>query len=445
MAKTRGRKKKFVMPSLAELRRPILNEVRNRDIFVRDAIREYEAADLVEPYYQREFVWPLRKQQDFLQYTLETRQIVMPIVTYSLTNMRTTFLQDGKQRLTTLKRAIADPEKYGMQEAHVIELRDTTISMRHCHYENHDQGRIGFQKLNEHTGLAPFDLWRGEIDCTEAGRLLYEKVQYGVAHVTCKLAGTNVVHSVKSATGGKKRNGQLHRGALALFYMFASGTPVIQNILTHTNKKAEQPETKTAELLNARNWTEEDVDHEVTVFCRYLEDVVAHVNDTVSRVSPADVKKAWDEQAVRAIFNAAVYVRLRPNLQTHDFTDVLTWYLQNSAGFEMWKSRFDINHGGGKHTVRMSQHDLSWLQAAATFGGPDLISKRERASNSVRLKIGNDNSHIVPAALGGTITLPENALTNRSRGATPMTEAELANLTAASTQTTISFTDGVDN
>ena len=425
---SRSRSKKFIMPPLDELRRPLLNEVRNRDVFVKDAIREYENEDLVEPYYQREFVWPLKKQIDFLLYTLETRQIVMPIVTYSLTNSRTTFLQDGKQRLTTLKKAIADPERYGMQEEHVFELKNTTVSMRHCHYENHDQGRIGFQKLNENTGLAPFDLWRGEIDCSDAGRLLYEKIQFGVAHVTGKMAGTNVLHSATNATSGKKRAGQLHRGALALFYMFESGKPTLKDILTHTNRKSEQPETKTAALIAARNWNEDDVERAVTTFCRYLESIVALVDDAVRRIAPNDTKKVWDEQAVRAIFNAGVYVRLRDDLRTSDLVAAVEWYLAHAAGFETWKSRFDVFRDGAKRTVRMSQHNLVWLQDAAACGGPDLITKRERNVTSVRLKTGYDNSHIISANSGGVITVPENALTNRARGDRPMTVEELNDL-----------------
>jgi hypothetical protein len=434
-----------------------------RDLYVKDIIKEVENNELVNPFFQREFVWPEKKQRDFIQYTIDIQQLEAPVHTYCLPGSYIQYLKDGRQRLTTLGVAIAAPHVFDLTKEHVDLLRHISVHIMHRQHDTHETAMVSFQNLNKGTGLLPYDLWRGEIAGLKIGNIklgehLYDRVRLIVNNLTAGLAGQDVIkaddmkHSVGS--GGRKRNGQLHRGALALFHMWATKNPVVETILTHdTYTKTVQPEFLVAELIKAEGWDLVAADREIQKFYDYLHDVVTLIERLVieRNSSFAHTHKRWEVQTVRAIFNAAVFVRLRQDIPATALAQFINWYFDHGDGLDEWKSRFFVDSKslpGVKEEVRMSQHNLYWLREAADEFGFDITRKRAKKktkTQGVRGKKGCHRSHIVSAANGGCETVVEDALTNLSRGADNMTTEELVRLTNSPEQATFSFNKEAGN
>ncbi|NDG05184.1 MAG: DUF262 domain-containing protein, partial [Alphaproteobacteria bacterium] len=350
-----------------------------RDLYVRNLLREIEEHQLIHPFFQREFVWSEKKQREFIQYTLSILQLEAPIHTYCVAGSMTLFLKDGRQRLTTLKRAIENPKTFGLTQREVEILKQINVHIMHRQHATHDEAMLSFQNLNKGTGLLPYDLWRGELTATDVGKRLYDRVCTAVVHVTARLAGVDVLKtadmSTELGTDGRKRNGQLNRGALALFYMWAAKKPTVTEILTHdTITKKKQPEVLVAQLIKANNWTNADVEREVHRFYTYLENAAALVERLViaRNASFNNTHKIWEIQSVRAIFNAAVFIHLRDDVPASALEACVTWYLDHADGYSKWDSRFDIPAAVGsndKEECRMSQHNLYWIrEPIAPFG-----------------------------------------------------------------------------
>ena len=421
-----------------------------RDLYIKDVLREIEEHQLIHPFFQREFVWAEKKQIEFIQYTLSILQLEAPIHTYCVAGSMTLFLKDGRQRLTTLKRAIASQKLFGLTERDVEILQHIPVHIMQRQHTTHDQAMLSFQNLNKGTGLLPYDLWRGELTATDVGRRLYERVCTSVVHVTARLAGVDVLKtadmSTELGTDGRKRNGQLNRGALALFYMWASKQPTTSNILTHdTNTKKKQPEVLVAQLIKTNNWTDADVEREVHKFYSYLENTAALVDRLVVARNPAfnNTHKIWEIQAVRAIFNAAVFISLRDDVPAAALETCINWYLNHADGYSKWDSRFPVPVDAAsseKEECRMSQHNLYWIrEPIAPFGVHIPRRKKKPKVEGARGKKGCHMSHITPAVNGGTKTVIEDALTNLSRGANDMTQDTLNKLLHTPVQTEFSF------
>jgi S-ribosylhomocysteine lyase LuxS involved in autoinducer biosynthesis len=414
-----------------------------RDLLVKDVVREIKNNELINPFFQREFVWPVQKQKDFIDYTLQTGQLSASLHTYCVEGSLVRYLKDGRQRITTLRYAIDSPEKFNLSEAQVEVLKHVGVHIMHRQHENHDVAMVDFQNLNKGTGLLPYDLWRGELTNTEVGKHVYEKIKTVVTHVTADLAGTDVVKNSDMASSpgahGRKRNGQLHRGALALFYMWISKQPVIENILTHnTYSKNAQPEVLVANFIRQQNWTVDIADREIQRFYDYLASVVALVKRRIAARDAAfsAANKLWEIQAVRALLNAGVFIHLRKDLPATLLQSVVDWYLERADGFKKWRSRFDVISRfkmGEKEECRMSQHNLYWLREAAAACETDIDRKTTTKPivKGVQAKKGYHMSHVVPAVAGGVETIVEDAISNLSRGARQMTPEEVASLTSS--------------
>jgi len=435
----------------------------SRDLLVKDILREIEHDELVNPFFQREFVWPEKKQRDFIQFTLLTGRLEAAVHTYCLPNSLIRYLKDGRQRLTTLNNAISTPANFNLTPQQADLLKHVGVHIMHCQHETHDVAMISFQNLNKGTGLLPYDLWRGELAGLKIGGIkigehVYDQVRAIVVELTARLSGADVLktNNMTSSlgTGGRKRNGQLHRGALALFHMWAAKKPSVDKILTHdTQSKTLQPEFLVSELIKEKNWDIAAADREIKRFYDYLASVVALVDRLIAArdASFSHTHKAWEIQTVRAIFNAAVFVHLRDDIPALALADFIAWYLDHADGLEEWKSRFYVDSTevvGAKQEVRMSQHDLYWLRHPASVFGFDIDrkkSKRKPKVVGVRGKKGCHRSHVVPAVDGGEETVVEDALTNLSRGARDMTTDELTRLTNAPSQMSLTFNEEVDN
>jgi hypothetical protein len=421
----------------------VIHQPPSRDLLVKDILREINDRELINPFFQREFVWSIKKQREFIAYTLQCGRLEAPVHTYCIAGSVVRFLKDGRQRLTTLNRAVKNPEQFDLTRDDVEILKHVGVHIMHMSHDTHELAMVSFQNLNKGTGLLPYDLWRGELTATEVGERLYDRVCRAVVHVTSKLAGEDVLKtadmSADLGSGGRKRNGQLNRGALALFYMWIAENPVISNILTHdTATKSRQPEVLVAEFIRENNWSIADCDREVSRFYGYLENVVALVERLVIArdASFSSTHKRWEIQAVRAIFNAAIYVSLRDDVPAEAITSFIDWYLERADGYPEWASRFIFTSSNSvkeKEECRMSQHNLYWIREPAAQYGIHVPRKTKKVkSANVRGKKGCHASHIIPACEGGEETIVEDAITNLSRGARQMTFDEIAALTKQS-------------
>ena len=422
----------------------------SRDLYVKNVLREIEEHQLIQPFFQREFLWSKKKQREFIQYTLSILQLEAPIHTYCVAGSMTLFLKDGRQRLTTLALAIENSKAFGVTEREVEILKHINVHIMHRQHSTHDEAMLSFQNLNKGTGLLPYDLWRGELTATAVGKQLYTGVCTAVVHVTARLAGVDVLKTTDMSTelgsNGRKRNGQLNRGALALFYMWAARQPTTSNILTHdTNARKKQPEVLVAKLIKTKNWTSADAAREVQRFYNYLENTAMLVERLVieRNASFNNTHKIWEIQAVRAIFNAAVFIYLRDDVPATALEACISWYLDHANGYSKWDARFPVPASADsaeKEECRMSQHNLYWIrEPIAPFGVHIPRKKKPPKVEGARGKKGCHMSHIAPASEGGTETVIEDALTNLSRGANAMTKDTLNKLLHTPTQIELPF------
>lgn len=395
-----------------------------------DVIRDYIEGVIAEPHYQREFVWDMDRQKSLIDKVLKNNFVPVSITQYTLSGRPTLFLEDGKQRITTLSRARNYPDEFELTSDEVASLMRSSVSVHTYEYKDHDEAMKDFQDLNSMgTGLTPYELYRGEIEKTDVGKQVYSQVREGVARISAQLAGTSVSKTLDmSSAKNRKRAGQLYRGALALFHMWIAEKTDICLFTNKTKDRQSQPEIRA--FNDIKDMTLTAAASKVAAFCRYLEGVAANVAEMVASRGPVQAKKRWDEQAVRAIFAAAIFVRNRKDLRHEDFEAAVKWYLDMCHYKSRWVSRFAVVIENKEQDVRMSQLNLSWLQKAQqTQGGPDLISKRIVTPEGVVPKAGYHKSHTRPSSSDCRETVPENALSNMSRGRSAMTPKELQTLT----------------
>lgn len=427
---------------------------------VREHVEDYTRGILAEPDYQREFVWDIDRQKALIAKVLRNRFVPAAITTYTIGEHKTVFLEDGKQRLTTLSRARQHPADFGLTADDVDALMESAVSVHRYVWDNHDEAMRDFQALNSQgTGLTPYELYRGEIEKTDNGKYLYPAVRQAVAEISARVSGIPVSKSKAmdmTNTKNRKRAGQLSRGALGLFYMWLTGKTGGKTETQILNSKISPNvtpiEVKTFEAI--KDMSRKELENKVKHFCDYLEKLAALIQEIVYRRGPVQAKKKWDEQTVRAIFVAGVHVKNRKDLHLEDFIAAVEWYLDRCQNKDKWCSRFSsADESGVESSVRMSQGNLSWLQIAAKHAGPNLIKKRNAEVKGVEPKSGFHRSHKKPVGIGDGETIPESGLINMSRGRQPLTEQEIQGLTAppahqlepdhaTATQTMFSFQEG---
>ena len=234
---------------------------------VKDIVADYRTGELTNPDYQREYVWSLKKATHFLRRTKKLGHVLGVITTYRLSGGTTNFLQDGRQRVTTLMRAIERPVDYGMAKEDVDAIRLAQVSQQSMVYESHDEARLDFQHLNDGVGLIPYEKYRGDLECDEHGRSLYELVRTKVDDLSTGIAGIS-----RSSEHSRKKAGQLHRNSLGLFFQYATRHRDLQLYAKSERNLNDQIERR------VRSWLNEHLDGwraKVDGFIRTLERVNA--------------------------------------------------------------------------------------------------------------------------------------------------------------------------
>lgn len=373
--------------------------------FVKDIVADFRSKELVEPDYQREYVWGSKQAKHFLSRTKQLGHVLGVITTYRLLGGNTNFLQDGLQRVTTLMRAIDSPAEYGLTKEDVDCIRGAQVSQQSMIYESHDVARMDFQHLNSGVGLIPYEKYRGDLESDDQGKSLYAMLRAKVSELSVNLAGIS-----RSTEFGRKKNGQLHRNSLGLFFQY-----VTRHTDTVLYAKSERSLDEQIER-RVRQWLDDNsIDWRLKVdgFVRMLE----RVNATLAEKTTAVESKRWDMTAVRAMYSAATYCR-NVGCTADVFDSLVDWFVECSRSRKTWSARFEVDVNGEPTVVRMDQVSLRWLDRVSESGGPD-IACRKRTKRFVA-RAGYDESHVTPHADGGTETVSEPATANRARGRKPL-------------------------
>lgn len=372
---------------------------------VKDVVSDYRSRELVEPDYQREYVWSHQQARHFLSRTMSLGHVLGVITTYRLSGGNTTFLQDGLQRVTTLMRAIDKPAEYGLAKEDVDCLKAAQVSQQSMIYLSHDDARTDFQHLNSGVGLIPYEKYRGDLESDSDGRNLYESVRSAVGELSIDLAGVS-----RAGESGRKKNGQLHRNALGLFFQHVSRHTELVLYAKSERNLNEQIERRVRRWLddNQSDWRSK-----FDGFVRAIERVNATLRD---RTSSSDARR-WDMTAVRAMYAACAYCR-NVGCSSDVFSALVDWFVSCNGNRKTWSARFEVNVSGEPVSVRLDQVSLRWLERLEAVGGPS-VACRKREKRIVA-RAGYDESHVIPHADGGTETVVEPATANRARGRAPI-------------------------
>jgi hypothetical protein len=373
--------------------------------YVADIVRAYKSQELINPDYQREYLWSHKKALHFLSRTRTLEHVLGVITTYRLRNGTTNFLQDGRQRVTTLMMAIDRPMEFGLSKDDVDAISRAQVSQQSMIYDSHDDARLDFQHLNDGVGLIPYEKYRGDLECDDAGRSLYQAVRVKVDDLTMGMAGIS-----RSSEHGRKKSGQLHRHSLGLFYKYVTRHKDLQLYAKSERSINDQIERR------VRAWLENNMDDwhsKCDGFIRSLENVNAVLRDATKVYE----QKRWDMVAVRAMYSAYLHCK-SIGCVSDVFADLVQWFVLANVNRKTWSSRYEIDLDGSPTSFRLNQVSLGWLNRVHEFGGPAI----ECVKRTKRLvaPAGYDESHVVPHADGGTETFTEPAITNRARGRNPV-------------------------
>ena len=372
---------------------------------VKDVISDYINRELCDPDYQREYIWSAAKAFNFLKRTIKLGHVLGVFTTYRLTGGTTNFLQDGKQRVTTLRKAFDDPSEFKLSKDDVDALRIAQVSQQSMCYETHDEARLDFQHLNDGVGLIPYEKYRGDLECIQDGKDLYELVRSKVDELSVDIAGIS-----RSSSPSRKKAGQLHRHSLGLFFQYVTKHQELRLYANNENSISQQIERR------VRDWLSENIADwraKVNDFIRTLERVNAVLRDrTIAYPS-----RRWDMTAVRAMYAANIHFK-NIGYNSDSFSILVDWYVARNALRRSWPSRFEVDVDGEPMPVRFDQLSLKWISRLEGFGCPALGLQKRMSLISARA--GYDESHVTPHADGGTETVIEPSTINRARGRQPI-------------------------
>lgn len=373
--------------------------------YVTDVVRAYQVKELIDPEYQREYLWGHKKALHFLERTRLLGHVLGVITTYRLKDGTTNFLQDGKQRVTTLMMAIERPIDFGLSKDELGVISSAQVSQQSMTYDSHDEARLDFQHLNDGVGLIPYEKYRGDLERDDAGKSLYQFVRSRVDDLSVGMAGIS-----RSSEHGRKKAGQLHRHSLGLFYKYATKHDALPLYAKSERCINDQIERRVRLWLdeNANDWR-----HDGECFIRALE----NVNAVLRHATRDYEQKRWDMTAVRALYSASLHCK-NIGCTSDVFANLVEWYVLANVNRRQWPSRYEIDLDGSPTEFRLDQVSMKWLDRVQSLGGP-AIERTKRTKGAVA-PAGYDSSHVIPHADGGTETFTEPATINRARGRNPV-------------------------
>jgi hypothetical protein len=380
---------------------------------VGDLVNQYASLELADPSYQRDYCWDLKRAKAFLDRTIELGHVLGIVTVYRILEGTTWFIQDGKQRLTTLRKATENRAQYGLSEDDLSRLKSCQVSQQAMEYKSHDEARRDFQLLNQGVQLIPYEKYRGDLEIDKNGQELYEYIRNSVETLSLVATGKSCTQ-----TNNRKRQGQLHRNALALFFQFASGHEELSLYSKSEKKPDVQIERRT------RAWLEKNLSQakkQQELFVKNIEAVNAVLSYCANRSAP-NTHKQFEDNAVRAFYALRTYMR-NIGAPASKFEDFVQWYCNHCKKLKNWPSRFVVSEAGDE--IRFDNTNLLWVEKCVQYGAPS-VSKIERTKRLVT-RAGYEESHLVPHSVAGDEfpVIGEPSLVNRSRGARAVSVTEI--------------------
>lgn len=134
----------------------------NRTLF--DILQDWRARRYEAAPHQRDFIWTREKMMGLVRRLMSGRRLVGVMVTYAIPDFSQQFVNDGKQRITTIDRVTDYPDAWGCHPDDWEKmLRRTNMYVQERNYASYKEALEDFQYLNRGTSLTPYEFFRGEV------------------------------------------------------------------------------------------------------------------------------------------------------------------------------------------------------------------------------------------------------------------------------------------
>ncbi len=383
-----------------------------------DIVRDLESGIIRVPQFQREFVWPMSKREQFVKRLLDGRKPIGVIATYELAGDSDgiVFLNDGYQRLSTLRQLLHEPSQYGLSVGQSESLlRAFNFSVQHRVYASHDEAAEDYKDINQGTPLTALEFYKADLanvkdyDSVWRGRIdrLHDSIE------RCAIAICAKPQSERSVAHRYRRHD------LSIFYRFASGeTGVTHHGVNAKQASAVERQRKTYIEHKFSQWIQT---HGVDAFDAKLKNLISIVENETAIIE-AEYRKVQSNPGIR--IGVVLYRWL---------LDVSVWRRNNKLDTELWLDfvRRFMQHTGGtqafpgttKKNAVIVIGDLGRLKLICQEIG-SLMYEGEQARRAKRpsnAQPGYDVSHVLPfSVFGEGPAVMEPASINRARGAKPM-------------------------
>lgn len=384
-----------------------------------EVVKDFETGVIQVPAFQREFCWPFSKQVQFVKRLLDDRKPIGVIATYEVDNEQdgVVYLNDGLQRLSTLRRLLCESSTFGLtgEEAENL-LKSFNFSLQHRNYHSHYEAAEDYKDINMGTALTALEffksdltnipnydsVWKNRIDRLHSG--IYD---WSISICSKPNQERTVAH-------------RYFRHSLSLFYRFATNEAgVTSHGINAKMPSAKDRQQKTYIEYRFSQWI---ISHGYAAFDQKL-DALLSIIRTESALIESEFRLVQPNPAIRV--GIVLYRWL---------LDVAIWRRNNKIDTESWRRFVGILMsktngtttfpGTGKKYAYMIMGDLSNLKTVCNLIGSDMYSGDQEARTTKRpinAQPGYDLSHVRPFSLygeGPTIMEPEGI--NRARGAKPI-------------------------
>lgn len=390
-------------------------------------LADYTAGYLQIPDHQRDAnVWDFAKKKRYVDRLRDSATGRHPpgcFATYQLVGPDKRpgpiYLNDGFQRLTSLRDLQVDPARFSMDEESVRRLLRLEISVCHRWYESHPAAMTDFQLINNGTQLTSKELLQGYIkympNYQEQWRGLIANVEE-----TIKRSETRLLRKTpESREVQHKRD----RNALAIFYRFITGErrPIsyldipARNVQRYVEKR-QVVELMLIETLLKKGYDE--AEHNQQEFRRFVEQETAMLFENMRELLGQGVGLV--PVAHRWLIDLAVW-RRNNKVPREQHKRFVREFLQRTGGKGQW-----VPERSGQGAVTLGFSALGSLPGLAVLAGMPEFCETGRRRSRVPLQPGYQNSHFDPVSTHGEgDTFGEPAPANLSRGARSVKPEEL--------------------
>ncbi len=384
-----------------------------------ELVKDFEEGIIRVPSFQREFCWPLAKQEQFVRRLLDNRKPIGVIATYELDgdSNAIVYLNDGLQRLSTLRRLMREPNLFGLDSENAERvLKAFNFSLQHRNYRNHDEAAEDYKDINQGTILTAMEFFKSDLvnipDYDSVWRERIERLHDRMAEWSLSVCAKpqserTVAH-------------RYFRHDMSLFFRFATGeTSVTDHRVNAKQASIADRQHKTYIEYRFAQWL---VSHGYLTYDQKLDSLMSVVRGETAIIE-SEFRKIQKEPGVR--IGVVLYRWL---------LDVAVWRRNNKIDTETWRTFVSALMtktngtttipGTGKKYAYMIMGDLSRLKLVCNIIGSDMYGGEQSSRASRRpsnAQPGYDVSHVKPFSLygeGPTIMEPEGI--NRARGAKPI-------------------------